>query len=298
MSLHVVMAGASGFLGSNLRFELVRRGHRVTSLVRRPVKAPGESSWDPYAGDYDADVIEGADVVVNLAGSPTLGNPHSKKWSSELLESRVTTTRVLAEAIARSTHRPVYLAGNAVGWYGDHGAEPLTEGADSRGHTLMTTVCRQWHDAARPAVDAGARVCWLRTSPVMDRRNAPLKQLVPLFKAGLGAKLGSGRQRMPMISLRDWVDGVAFLVEHDSVKGPVNLAAPHLPTNAEFTKALAEAVHRKAFLVAPAPVLKVAAGRVSPELLGSVNAVPSALQSAGFVFRDPDVDFMLRTGLS
>jgi len=303
MALHVVMAGASGFLGCPLRFELVRRGHRVTSLVRRPARAHGEHSWDPTAPDpasagLDRDLLEGAAVVVNLAGSPTLGNPHSRRWSTALRETRVATTRLLAEAVAASERRPALLAGNAVGWYGDHGDQPLTEAADSRGTSLMTSVCREWHDAALPAADAGARVAWLRTAPVMDRRNAPLKQLRPLFRAGLGARLGSGRQRMPMVSLRDWVDAVAFVAEHDDLAGPVNLAAPRLPTNAEFTRTLAELVHRPAFLVAPSPALRLAAGRLAPELLGSVNVVPSVLTSAGFVFRDVDGESVLRTGLA
>lgn len=290
--MHVVIAGASGFLGGHLREELVRRGHRVTSLVRREPSSPSEVAWD------DPSCIDTADVVVNLAGSPTIGNPHSRRWSDALRESRVSTTRRLAEWIAASKRKPAFLAGNAVGWYGDHGTQPLTESADSRGHTLMTKVCREWQDAALPAVDAGGRVCWLRTAPVLDRSSAPLKQLRPLFSAFLGTRLGSGRQIMPLISLRDWVTAVAFVAENDSIRGPVNLAAPSLPTNAEFTRALGRAVGRPTVLAAPSPVLRVAAGRLAPELLGSINVVPSALQVAGFTFQDPDIDSMLRTALS
>src|SRR6478736_7545695 len=117
----VVIAGASGFLGRHLGAELVARGHSVIALTRRPTSAPDESSWDPYAGVYERDVIERADVVVNLAGTPTIGNVHSGRWARELRESRVTTTRVLADAIADSGRTPAYLAGNAIAWYGDHG---------------------------------------------------------------------------------------------------------------------------------------------------------------------------------
>ena len=171
-------------------------------------------------------MIEAADVVVNLAGSPTLGNPHSKKWARNLRESRVTTTRVLAEAIAASDRKPAFLAGNAIAWYGDHGDEVSPRSPRARGDSFMTQVTREWQDAAGPAVDAGARVCFLRTSPLMDRRSAPLKQLRLLTKLGLATRLGDGQQRMAMISLRDWLGGVSHLVEHDSVAGPVNLAAP------------------------------------------------------------------------
>ena len=167
--MRFLIAGASGFLGSRLRASLVGAGHDVTSLVRR-APGSGEARWDPYSGDLDPAVVEATDVVVNLAGSPTLGNPHSQKWARELRESRVTTTRVLADAIAASTRRPAFLAGNGISFYGDHGAEPLTEGADSRGDAFLTCVTIDWQAAAQPAVDAGARVCVLRTSPVMDRK--------------------------------------------------------------------------------------------------------------------------------
>ncbi|MDZ5622356.1 TIGR01777 family oxidoreductase [Nocardioides sp. HM23] len=298
MSLHVVMAGSSGFLGTHLREELERRGHRVTALVRRPAAGPDESRWDPDAGEVDRDLVASADVVVNLAGSPTIGNPHSKKWSTALRHSRVRTTGLLAEAVAAAPQPPYFVAGNAVGWYGDHGAAVLTEAADSRGHTLMIDVCRDWQAAARPAVDAGGRVVVLRTSPIMDKSSAPLQQLRLLFKAGLGGRLGNGRQHMPMISLRDWVGATSYLVEQTTADGPVNLSCVTTPTNAEFTEALAQWLHRPAVATVPAPVLKVAGGRLSPELLGSMNIRPQALLDLGYEFADPDVSAVLASGLS
>lgn len=295
---NVVIAGASGFLGRHLARELVQRGHSVVALTRRPTSAPDESSWDPYAGDYDRDVIESADVVVNLAGTPTIGNPHSSRWARELRESRVTTTRVLAEAIASSERRPAFLAGNAIAWYGDHGQEVVTEESDSRGDSLMTEVTREWQAAADPAVEAGARVCVLRTSPVMDRRAAPLKQLRLLFRTGLGGRIGDGRQRMAMISLRDWVGAAAYLAEHDDVSGPVNLCCPETPTNAEFTDALARAVGRRALLPAPAAAVRLGAGPVSGEVLGSIDLRPTVLEAAGYSFRDRTVHEVVRTALA
>lgn len=293
----IVIAGASGFLGSHLRAELARRGHAVTALVRRPASAPDESTWDPYAGVYDRDVMESADVVVNLAGSPTMGNPHSRRWARELRESRVTTTRVLAAAIAESQRKPAFLAGNAVAWYGDHGDEVVTEESESRGDAALTSVAREWQDAAAPAADAGARLCILRTTPVMDRRSAPLRQLRLAFRLGLGARIGSGRQRMPMISLRDWVAAVAHLAEHDEVGGPVNLCCSETPTNAEFTAALARAVHRPAVLSVPATAVRLGAGSLAPDLLGSVNLRPAALARSGYRLLDGTVDQVVRAGL-
>ncbi|HET6151554.1 MAG TPA: TIGR01777 family oxidoreductase [Marmoricola sp.] len=290
--MRFLIAGASGFLGSRLHDNLVTAGHDVTRLVRRQA-GPGEATWDPYAGTLDPAVLESTDVVVNLAGSPTLGNPHSEKWATDLLRSRVTTTRVLAEAIAASGRRPAFLAGNGISYYGDHGAAELDETASSLGDAFLTEVTKQWQAVTTAASDAGARVCILRTAPVLDRRSAPLKQQLLQFKAGLGGRLGSGTQYFPIISAEDWVAAVTFLGEHDDVRGPVNLCCPRVPTNAEFTRALADLVHRPAFFAVPAAVLKPTAGRMAPELLGSVRAVPQLLLDAGFRFADHDVTAVL-----
>jgi uncharacterized protein (TIGR01777 family) len=245
----------------------------------------------------DQSVIDAADVVVNLAGSPTIGNPHSKKWARNLRESRVTTTRVLAAAIATSERKPAFLAGNAIAWYGDHGEAVVTEESDSRGTSFLTGVTREWQDSTTPAVQAGARVCVLRTAPVIDRSAAPLKQLRQLTKLGLGARLSSGDQRMAIISLRDWVGGVTHLVEHDDVRGPVNLCAPRTPTNREFTDTLAHALGRSAILVVPSFAIQIGAGKLAPEALGSINLRPTVLEDAGYAFRDRTVHEVIRAGL-
>jgi uncharacterized protein (TIGR01777 family) len=296
-----LLAGASGFLGTHLRDALLARGYDVTSLSRRPSRAADQSTWDPYAGSLDREQVETADVVVNLAGAPTLGNPHSEKWARELRDSRVTTTRVLAEAIAASDRKPAFLAGNGISYYGDRsgaGDPVLDEGADSLGDALLTSVTREWQAAAEPAARAGARVCVLRTAPVMDRRSEPLKQLRLVFRAGLGGRLGDGRQHMPMISLRDWVGAAVHLADHADASGPFNLCCPRTPTNAEFTEALAGQLHRPSFATVPRFALKVGAGRMAPELLGSLDVVPAALLASGYEFHDPDVDSVLRAGLA
>ena len=295
--LKVLVAGSSGFLGRHLTAALRERGHAVTRLVRRPAEDPEESAWDPAAGSYERDAVEAADVVVNLAGSPTLGVPYSRRWARELRESRVRTTGVLAGAVASSARRPAFLAGNGISYYGDHGDQVLTEASDTRGHALLTEVTRAWQAAAEPAVDAGVRVCVLRTAPVMDRRSAPLKQLRALFLAGLGGRLGNGRQYMPMISLPDWVGAVVRLAEHPQAAGPFNLTCPEPPTNAEFTRALGRALHRPAVAAVPAPLVRLAAGPMAPELLGSVNARPAALEASGYEFEDPNLTEVLTSAL-
>lgn len=295
--MRVVIAGSSGFLGTHLVRRLRSHGHQVGALVRR-APGPDEIRWDPYAGPLDPGVLAGAHVVVNLAGAPTMGNPHSRQWARELRESRVRTTSVLAEAISRCERPPAFLAGNGISWYGDHGSDPLTEESDSRGDALLTDVTREWQEATAPAAEAGARVCVLRTAPVLDRRSAPLSLLAPLFRAGLGARLGSGKQYFPVISLRDWLGAAAFLAESHDLSGPFNLCAPRTPTNAEFTRSLARAVDRRAFLSVPAFALRPAAGAMAPEVLGSLNTVPAALEAAGFDFADATVDDVLSSGLA
>jgi len=294
--MRVVIAGSSGFLGSHLADNLRRHGHHVTSLVRR-APGPDEVRWDPYSGPLDPQVLHEAHVVVNLAGSPTMGNPHSARWARQLRESRVTTTRVLADAVAAQERPPAFLAGNGISYYGDHGDEVLTEAAASCGDALLTRVTREWQQATEPAADAGARVCVLRTAPVLDRRSEPLRSLTRLFKLGLGGRLGSGRQYFPIVSLRDWVGAVTFLAESHDVQGAFNLCAPVTPTNAEFTRTLAAAVGRPAVLPVPGPVIKVAASRMAPEVLGSVRAAPAALERAGYDFADEDVRDVVATGL-
>lgn len=296
--MRVVIAGASGFLGTHLSDHLRVLGHEVTALVRREPTSERESRWDPSRGEVDGAAIARADAVVNLAGASIAGNPHSKKWAREVLESRVTTTRTLATAIAASERPAAFLAGNGIAFYGDHGAAPVTEETDSCGDAYLTTVSREWEAATSAAHDAGARVCVLRTSPVMDRTSPPLKQLRLLFQAGGGATLGSGAQHMPMISLRDWIGAVSYLIESRDVSGAFNLCCPDTPTNAEFTQALAKAVRRKAFLAVPAPIMKLAAGDLAPELLGSINARPAALERAGYDFEDEDVRSVLAAALA
>lgn len=295
--MHFLIAGSSGFLGTRLVERLGILGHDVTRLVRRPPGA-GEVRWDPYVARLGPDVVDAVDVVVNLAGSPTAGNPHSSKWAEELMNSRVTTTRVLAEAIAESATKPVFLAGNGVGIYGDHGSERINEKTPPQGDSLLGRVSKAWQAATGPAREAGARVCLLRTSPVYDRRSQPLAALRLQFKAGLGGRLGDGTQYVPLISARDWVDAVVHVAERDDVSGPFNLCCERVPTNAELTRELARQLHRPAVMHVPAAVLRKAAGEMAPELLNSVNVYPQALLDSGFTFRDPDVAAVLREGLN
>jgi uncharacterized protein (TIGR01777 family) len=296
--MRVVIAGASGFLGTHLATHHRVHGHEVTSLVRRPAESASESQWDPYAGVLDHGVVDEADVVVNVAGSSLFGNPHSGRYRRELFESRVVTTRVLAEAVAACGGRPALIANNGTSYYGDHGPAVVTEASESRGDAMLTQLTREWQAATEPAARAGARVCVLRTAPVLDRASLTLRLLRRVFACGLGARLGTGEQYFPIISLRDWVGAATFVAESHDVSGVFNLCCTRVPTNREFTEALAAALHRPAFLAAPSPVLKVAAGPMAPELLNSVNVRPAALERAGYDFEDEDVREVLAAALA
>jgi uncharacterized protein len=287
--MRIVMAGASGLLGTALGDRFRADGHDVVQLVRRPPRSGDESTWDPHTGEIDHAVFEAADVVVNTAGASLLANPHSKKWARKMRDSRVNTTATLAQAIAKVGGGPAFLAGNGSSIYGDHGNEPVTEESDSRGDALLTRITREWQAATQPAAEAGSRVCVLRTAPVATRTNPLYRLQLPLFRLYLGTRLSSGRQYFPLISLRDWVGAVAYLADHPDASGPFNLCCPVTPTNAQYTDALAAALGRRAFLAVPAPVLRLAAGPMAPETLNSINLRPVALEAAGYEFEDHDV---------
>ncbi len=295
--MRFLIAGSSGFLGTALRRHLREEGHEVVRLVRGEAHGAGESSWDPYAGELDRDQVERADVVVNLAGRPLLGNPHSAAYRRELRESRVTTTAVLAEAIAAGDRKPAYLAQNGTAFYGDRGAEMLTEEAGTAPGSILTDVTREWQDATLPASEAGARVCILRTGPVLHRSGGAMKPLLLLFRSGLAGRLGGGQQYFPVASLHDWVRATTFLATNETSAGPYNMTAPDPPTNAEFTRALGAALGRPTVIPVPGPLIRLGAGPLAPELLGSLRTVPAKLQAEGFTFRHPGVEAVIRAAL-
>lgn len=294
--MKVVIGGASGFLGAPLVHHLRDRGHEVTTLVRRSA-GEHESWWNPAEGLIDQTVIDSADAVVNLSGAPIQSWPRTPGRKREILASRLGATTTLAEAVAAAPTPPVFLSGSGMSWYGvDRGDEDLTEG-NHAGSGFLAVVAQEWEAAAAPAVTAGARVAYLRTGIVLDRSGGALKLMALPFKLGLGARLGSGRQYFSVISRRDWVGGVTHILESD-LSGPVNLAAPTTPTNAEFTKALASALHRPAFLAAPSFALRIALGSLADDLLGSLRIHPEALTQSGYTFSDLDVTAIVTTALS
>ena len=297
--MRVAVTGSSGLIGTALAGALRQDGHEVIPLVRRP-PGPGEIRWDPQAagGGLSPGALDGVDAVVHLSGAPIAGGRWTAARKQKLRASRVQSTQALVTAIAAAKSPPqVLLSGSAVGWYGDTGDRAVDETAPA-GTGFLASLVRDWESAARPARDAGVRVVNLRSGVVLSRRGGLLGLLTPLFRAGLGARMGSGSQFLSWISLTDHVAAVRFLLGQAGIDGPVNLTAPAPVTNAVFTAALARALHRPALLWVPAPALQLGAGEMSSELLGSTRALPRRLTEAGFVFRYPAIAAALAAELA
>jgi uncharacterized protein (TIGR01777 family) len=285
-----LLAGASGFLGTALRVQLATDGDEVVRLVRREPAALAERRWDPSHGELDPAVLDGVDAVVNLAGVNVFSGLWTPSRRDAILSSRVQTTSTLARALAvRGPDAPVLIQAGGVAWYGDQRAdEPHVEG-DPAAPDFLAQVCVRWEEAAQPAVDAGARVVFLRTSPVLDRSGGPFLPMRLAWSLGLGTVLGDGTQRMPLISLADYLGVVRWAATDPQAQGPYNLTIPQPCTNAEFTDALARALHRPRLLKAPAAVLRTALGEASGQLLNDMWVLPRHLEDDGYVFSSPDV---------
>lgn len=297
--MRIVIAGASGFLGQSLREHLARRGHGVVRLVRGEPVSQDESRWDPARRTVDQQVIESADVVVNVAGASFVRWPFTESYKKEFTDSRVLSTRTLAEAIARSERKPAFLAQNGTSIYGDRGDEVLTESSpEGDDGSFLNAVTKPWQAAAQPAVDAGARVCIMRTSFVLDRRGGSFKPLLWMFRLGLGGPAADGSQYFSTISLQDWLRAVTFLAEHDECSGVYNLTGPNPTTNAEFVKELGRMLHRPTVLRVPGAPIRTVFPELAPELLSSFRVEPVRLQEQGFEFEHRTVNERLAAALT
>jgi hypothetical protein len=271
----------------------------VTRLVRRPVQAVDEATWKPSSGQLDQALVAGADAVINLAGAGTGDQRWTARYKSLIRSSRVDSTATIAHAIKSlpAADRPrVLLQSSAVGWYGETGDRAVTED-EPAGTGFLADVCRVWEAAARPAEDAGTRVALLRTGLPLDQHGGLLKPLMLLFRLGMGAKLGGGKQWMPWMGMTDWLDAVEFLLDREDLAGPVNLVGPEAATNATFTQVLGRVLNRPAVLQIPGFALQVAAGEFAHEALRSQRVLPGVLDRAGFTFTQPTLEQALRAAV-
>jgi uncharacterized protein (TIGR01777 family) len=280
----IAISGASGLIGSALVGHLKSEGHTVQRLVRRATVAPDEIQWDPKTGFVDLEALRGVDAVIHLAGVGVGDKRWTKRYKAEILNSRLLGTTAIAKAVAEVKPQ-VFISASAIGWYGDSGNRAVVE-SDSVGNDFLAAVCREWEGAADLAGDV--RTVKLRTGLVLDPTGGALGRMLPLFRFGLGGKLGSGKQWWSWITLHDLVRAIAFALEHP-VSGPVNLTTPNPVTNQEFTAALARAMNRPALFPAPAIALKIALGGFSSEILGSKKVMPNALSETGFVWDYPHI---------
>lgn len=279
-------------LGSALRQALAVRNSPILQLVRSEPAAPGQLRWNPDASPAIAsrEPLEGLTAAIHLSGANLGGHRWTSAYKRELAASRIDSTRALATALAGLRQPPeALLVASAIGYYGSRGEELLDE-ASAPGSGFLADLCRQWEAAARPAADAGIRVVHLRFGVILGPRTATMERLAPIFRLGLGGRLGSGRQWMSWISLADVLAAILFTLDSPALAGPVNLTAPTPVTNAEFTRALAHALHRWAILPAPAFALRLALGEMADEaLLASARVYPSRLTAAGFRHAYPTI---------
>jgi hypothetical protein len=300
-AMKIVVAGGSGFLGRPLAAALARDGHHVVMLTRSSAPAPGGSpsravTWMPNGavGPW-AEEINGAAAVVNLAGESIAARRWTDAQKRRILDSRVQATRSLVAAIEQATTPPpVFISGSAVGYYGPLGDEIATEGTPA-GSDFLARICVQWEAEAIRAASDRTRVTCVRTGVVLEKDGGALPQMLPPFKFGVGGPVGSGRQFWPWIHREDWIGLVRWAIETPTAAGAINVTAPTPVTSADFARALGRALHRPAFMPAPAFALRLLLGEMADALLLSgQRAVPARAERGGFRFRYAQVDDALR----
>ncbi|WP_328870833.1 TIGR01777 family oxidoreductase [Streptomyces sp. NBC_00287] len=293
----IAVAGASGLIGGALVRSLTADGYEVVRLVRRAPRAKDEIRWDPEARFVDAASLAGCDAVLNFAGA----NVGSRRWTdaykTRIRCSRVLGTAALAEAMASMDQPPrVFVNGSAIGYYGETGDRVVDESAP-HGEGFLPELCVEWEGAAAPAERAGVRTVFVRTGLVVARRGGAWGRLFPLFKAGLGGRMGDGRQYWSFVSLHDEVAAIRHLMAAEGLSGPFNVTAPEPVTNREITAAMGRVLHRPTLFTVPAPVLRTVLGEMAGDVLGSARVVPKRLLESGFSFAFPDIEGAVRAAL-
>ncbi len=293
--MKVAVTGASGLVGSALVRELIRKGHDVVRLVRRPTRSADELRWDPAGGRLDPATLADVDAVVHLAAVNVGDRRWTDKQKAAILSSRLDGTTTISTAMAAAEPRPrVLLSASAVGWYGDGGDRVLTE-SDPAGQGWLAEVVVRWEATTAAAEDAGVRVAHLRSGLICSPEGGLMGRVMPLFKVGLGSRLGDGQQYWSLISLADEVSAIVFLLDAD-IRGPVNLTGPEPVTNAEFTTTFRRVLSRPPVPPVPEFALKLVLGgeRAQEIVLLGQRALPTVLLEHGFEFEHPTAESILR----
>ncbi|MSS44975.1 TIGR01777 family protein [Cutibacterium sp. WCA-380-WT-3A] len=296
--MRIAIGGFAGLIGTALVQRLRKEGHDVVTLTRHEPLQPSDRRWDLDTLSIAPPFLDDVDAVVNLAGAPIAGGRWTDERKTRILASRIDSTRLIVRALASSPRCRVFLNGSAAGYYGPHGDEWLDE-HDPAGAGFLAEVCQRWEAAANSAPD-GVRVATLRTGQVMSSFGGMLGKERPLFQCGLGGRIRDGGQYMSWISLQDHVSAMIKILTDDSISGPVNLVGPKPCTNAEFTKALAKAMHRPAVMPFPVPAAKMIFGSqlVEETLCAGQRVRPTKLLEHGFEFRDTSITESITSALA
>lgn len=295
--MKIIVSGSSGLIGSALVPRLEQGGHDVTRLVRRSA-ATGEIRWSPENGVMTADLLDGFDAAVHLGGDNIAEGRWNASKKQRIRDSRVNSTRLLAETLASLESKPsAFVCASAIGYYGDRGDESLTE-ASGPGNGFLSEVCQAWEASTQPARDAGIRVVNMRIGVVLSRNGAALAKMLTPFRLGAGGVMGSGSQFWSCVSRTELVEMLTFAVENEQLTGPVNAISAAV-TNREFTKTLGRLIHRPTLFPMPAFAVKLAFGEMGEELmLASTRVRPEKLRSIAYAFKDADIESTLRSALN
>jgi hypothetical protein len=301
--MRIAMTGSSGLIGSALMTRFEQDGHAITRVVRGAgVRDPRHRTvvWDPAAGAIDRAGLEAHDAVVHLAGEDIAAGRWTQARKQVIRESRIRGTLLLCETLAGLAHKPrVLITASGVGYYGNHDPDDRVDETSTRGAGFLADLVRDWEQATAPAKAAGIRVVHTRFGIVLSPRGGALAKMLPVFRMGLGGKVGSGRQVMSWIALDDVPSVMLHLIEHDSLSGPVNVVSPHVVTNAEFTRILGQALGRPAILPLPGFAARLLFGEMADALLlGGARVIPKRLEDTGYRFAYPRLDQALSHLLS
>jgi uncharacterized protein (TIGR01777 family) len=296
--MKIVIAGATGLIGSELANRFSADDHTIVVLARdtQQVKPQYQSSeWNPSESQIDSSVLEGADLVINLAGA-NLAQRWTNTRKREILESRLQSTHLLSKTIAQLDKPPeLFISASAIGYYGNHDPEEKVDEATETGAGFLASVCQKWEAATRPAEEKGVRVVHPRFGIVLSKSGGALARMLPIFRKGAGGKLGSGKQMMSWIDLAEIYPAIQHIISHRKISGPVNLVSPEPVSNVQFTRVLADILNKPSFFTASAFMLKLAYGQMADEALLSGAAVyPTKLLESGYDFKNPDLAGALR----
>ncbi|MEG3135006.1 TIGR01777 family oxidoreductase [Rouxiella sp. T17] len=284
--MKILITGASGLIGRRLTEALLNQAHEITALTRSPDRStkllgPKVVIWQSLD---DKTSLDGFDAVINLAGEPIADKRWTKDQKQKLCDSRWKLTERLSQLINAGENPPsVFISGSAVGYYGDQGQAVVAE--DEPPNKQFTwQLCARWEALALAAQSDKTRVCLLRTGVVLARKGGALAKMILPFRAGLGGPLGDGQQYMPWIHIDDMVDGILFLLNHETLNGPFNMVAPYPVRNDQFSALLGETLHRPSFMRVPAGVVRLLMGESAVLVLGGQRAIPQKLENAGYDF--------------